>query len=313
MRFQVIPEGAARIAALKSGEVDLIEAVPPLDATVLARDPKLHVASSVQKLFCRLYVNGRPQEQYDSGGKHGLFSDQKVRLAMNHAIDRDGIIKKIFNGYAIANASPIATVSYGYAPQEPYAYDVQKARALLAEAGWKDTNNDGVVDKDGEALSLDILFPAKHYGQAFDEMTPAVAEMLKAAGVKVTLKPVDFGTMLDTVRKGTLPANGGFTACRTSNNLDADDYVRDWASISLINWTPYPADLLELYQATKRQVNTAQRLQLLAELQRQVRDWAPVVSLYQEVKVYAHSKRVLQFVPLPELNMDFRGVALQKR
>jgi peptide/nickel transport system substrate-binding protein len=313
MRFQVIPEGAARIAALKSGEVDLIEAVPPLDAAVLARDAKLQVASGVQKLFCRLYVNGRPHDQYDSGGKPGLFSDPKVRLAMNHAIDRDGIIKKIFNGYAIANASPVATVSYGYAPQEPYAYNVKSAKALLAEAGWKDTNNDGFVDKDGDTLSLEIVFPAKHYGQAFDEMTPAVAEMLKAAGIKTTLKPVDFGTLLDTARKGTLPPHGGFTACRTSNNLDADDYVRDWAAISLINWTPYPPDLLDLYNATKREVQAEKRLHLLAELQRKVRDWAPVVSLYQEVKIYAHSKRVLQFVPLPELNMDFRGVAVQKR
>jgi peptide/nickel transport system substrate-binding protein len=313
MRFQVIPEGAARIAALKSGEVDLIEAVPPLDAAVLARDAKLQVASGVQKLFCRLYVNGRRPEEYDSGGKPGLFSDPRVRLAMNHAVDRDGIIKKIFNGYAIANASPVATVSYGYAPQEPYAYDVKSAKTLLAEAGWKDTNNDGFVDKDGDTLSLEIVFPAKHYGQAFDEMTPAVAEMLKAAGIKTTLKPVDFGTLLDTARKGTLPPHGGFTACRTSNNLDADDYVRDWAAIGLINWTPYPPDLLDLYNATKREVQAEKRLQLLAELQRKVRDWAPVVSLYQEVKIYAHSKRVLHFVPLPELNMDFRGVAVQKR
>jgi peptide/nickel transport system substrate-binding protein len=313
MRFQVIPEGAARLAALKSGEVHLVEAVPPLDATILARDPQVQVVSGVQKLFCRLYVNGRPKDQYDSGGKDGLFSDPKVRLAMNHAINREGIIKKIFNGYALANASPVATVSYGYAAQEPYAYDLKKARALLAEAGWKDTNNDGLLDKAGETLSLELVFPAKHYGQGFDEMTPAVAEMLKEAGMQVTVKPVDFGTLLDTARKGTLPYNGGFTACRTSNNLDADDYVRDWASVTLINWTPYSQDLLALYQSTKREVNAAQRLQLLAELQRQVRDWAPVVLLYQEVKVYAHSKRVLRFAPIPELNMDFRGVALKKR
>src|SRR5205823_6707441 len=52
MRFQVIPEGVARIAALKSGEVGLVEAVPPLDAAVLARDPQVQVVSSVQKLFC---------------------------------------------------------------------------------------------------------------------------------------------------------------------------------------------------------------------------------------------------------------------
>jgi peptide/nickel transport system substrate-binding protein len=312
MRFQVIPEGAARIAALKSGEVDLVEAVPPLDAPPLSRDPKLQVVSGVQKLFCRLYLNGRAKDQYDSAGKDGLFSDPKVRLAMNLAINREGIIKKIFNGYAQANASPVSTVSYGYAAQEPYPYDIKQAKALLAEAGWKDTNGDGFLDKDGETLSLQLLFPAKHYGQGFDEMTPAVAEMLKDVGIQVMIKPVDFGTMLQTLTKGTLPYDGGFTACRTSNNLDADDYVRDWAAIGLINWTPYAPELLMLYQATKRELDPEKRLTLLADLQHQVRDWAPVVSLYQEVKVYAHSKRVLRFVPIPELNMDFRGVALRK-
>ncbi len=312
MRFQVIPEGAARIAALRSGEVDLIEAVPPLDASVIARDPKLHVVSSSQKLFCRLYLNGRAQDQYDGGGKDGLFRDAKLRLAMNYAINRDGIIKKIFNGYAQANASPVSTVSYGYVPQEPYPYDTSQAKAMLAELGWHDTNGDGWLDKSNETLSLELVFPAKHYGQGFDEMTPAVAEMLKAVGIQVTLKPVDFGTLLDTVRKGTLPHNGGFTACRTSNNLDANDYVRDWAAISLINWTPYPEALLNLYNATKREVDPEKRLSLLGDLQQKVRDWAPVLSLYQEVKVYAHRDRVLGFTPIPELNMDFRGVALRQ-
>jgi peptide/nickel transport system substrate-binding protein len=302
MRFQTIPEGAARIAALRAGQVGLIEAVPPFDAPALAQDPKLKVASSVQKLSCRLYLNGRPHDRYDSGGKDGVFTDRRVRLALNHAVNKEAIIQKIFNGYARANSSPVASVSYGYAAQEAYPYDPTRARALLAEAGWRD----------GNPLTLQLLFPAKHYGQSFDEMTPAVVEMLKDVGVQVTVKPVDFGTLLQTATKGTLPPNGGFTACRTSNNLDADDYVRDWAATTLINWVPYPPELMALYTATRREVDATKRLRLLADLQRQVRDWAPVVPLYQEVKVYAHSARVLRFVPLPELNMDFRGVALKK-
>jgi peptide/nickel transport system substrate-binding protein len=311
MRFQVIPEAAARIAALRSGQVTLIEAVPPLDAGVLGQDPKLKVASSVQKLYCRLYLNARPRDKYDSGGKDGLFADPRVRLALNHAINREAIIRKIFNGYALANASPVASVSYGYVAQEPYAFDPKKARAMLAEAGWKETPA-GWTDARGEVLSLQLYFPAKHYGQAFDEMTPAVIEMLKETGVPVTARPVDFGTLLQTLTKGTLPPNGGFTACRTSNNLDADDYVRDWAATTLVNWSPYPPELMALYTATRKEVDPGKRLKLLADLQRQVRDWAPVVPLYQEIKVYAHSTRVLRFAPTPELHMDFRGVALRK-
>src|SRR5262249_59690268 len=106
------------------GQVGVVDAVPPLDAGVLARDPALKVLSGVQKLYCRLYLNARPKDKFDSGGRDGLFTDPRVRLALNHAVNKDGIVQKIFHGYALANASPVATVSYGYAAQEPYAYDV---------------------------------------------------------------------------------------------------------------------------------------------------------------------------------------------
>jgi peptide/nickel transport system substrate-binding protein len=311
MRFQVIPEAGARIAALRAGQVGLVEAVPPLDAGVLAREPGIKVVSSVQKLYCRVYLNARPKDAYDSGGKDGLFLDPRIRLALNLAINKDGIIQKIFHGYAVGNASPVSTVSYGYAPQEPYAYDPKRARTILAEAGWKD-GGDGVFRKDGETLTLQLLFPAKHYGQAFDEMTPAVVEMLKAVGVQVILKPIDFGTLLQIVTKGTLPYNGGYVACRTSNNLDADDFLRDWSALTMVNWAPYSPDLLEMYRVTRREVDPQKRLKLLADFQHRVRDWAPVVELYQEVKVYAMSARVLRFQPLTELHMDFRGVAIRK-
>jgi peptide/nickel transport system substrate-binding protein len=302
LRLQVIPEAAARIAALRAGQVHLVEAVPPLDAEVLGRDQAVRVVSSVQKLACRIYLNGRPKDRYESGGRDGLFSDPRVRMALNLAVNRDAIIKKIFHGLALPNASPIATVSYGYAAQEPYPYDPARARALLAEAGFTPA----------QPLAMQLLLPAKHYGQAFDETVGAVVEMFKAVGVRVTVQTLDFGTLLQTLTKGTLPSSAGFAACRTSNNLDGDDYVRDWGSTTLVNWTPYPPELATLYQATRRQVDPKKRLALLADLQRRVRDWAPVVSLYQEMKAYAHATRVLRFSPTQELNMDFRGVALKR-
>jgi peptide/nickel transport system substrate-binding protein len=310
LRLTVIPEASARLAALRAGQVGLVDAVPPLDASVLAQDAKLTVVSGPQKLSCRLYLNGRPKDRYDSGGKDGLFADTKTRLAMTYAVNRDGIIKKIFQGYAVANASPVSTVSYGYAAQEPYPFDPRRARMLLAEAGWKEAGKGW--ERGGEPLALQLHFAAKHYGQSFDETTAAVAEMLKDIGVQVTLKPTDFATILQTTQKGTLPYNGGFTACRTSNNLDADDFLRDWTAFTLINWTPYPPELAAAHAATRREVDASKRLRLLADLQRQIRDWTPVVPLYQEVKVYAHSARVLRFTPLSELHMDFRPVAVRK-
>src|SRR5438046_1496260 len=109
LRLQVIPEAAARLAALRAGQVSLVDAVPPLDAGVLAQDPKLKVASGPQQLNCRLYLNGRPHDKFDSGGKDGLYADTRTRLALAYAVNRAAIIKKIFQGFAIATASPVAT------------------------------------------------------------------------------------------------------------------------------------------------------------------------------------------------------------
>jgi peptide/nickel transport system substrate-binding protein len=310
LRLQVIPEASARLAALRAGQVSLVDAVPPFDAPTLAREPNLKVVSGPQKLNCRLYLNGRGKQQFDSGGKDGLYADTKTRLALAMAVNRDAIVQKIFQGFAIVNASPVSTVSYGYAQQEPYPYDPKRARAVLSEADWKDTGHGW--ERNGETLVLQLHYAAKHYGQAFDETTAAVAEMLKELGVQVTLKPVDFGTLLQITQNGTLPYNGGFTACRTSNNLDADDFLRDWTAFTLINWSPYPPEVLSAYQAQRREIDATRRMRLLADLQRQVRDWTPVVPLYQEVKIYAHSARVTGFTPLTELHMDFRGVAVRK-
>src|SRR5262249_60511779 len=101
--------------------------------------------------------------------------------------------------------------------------------------------------------------------------------MLKAVGVQVVIKTIDYGTLLQTVTKGTLPYNGGYTACRTSNNLDADDFLRDWTAIPLINWAPYPPELVEAYRATPRGPGAQKRPKLPAGLQTRVAGRAPGV------------------------------------
>src|SRR5947207_13371780 len=65
LRLQVIPEASARLAALRAGQVSLVDAVPPFDAALLARDATLKVVSGPQKLNCRLYLNGRLKQQFD--------------------------------------------------------------------------------------------------------------------------------------------------------------------------------------------------------------------------------------------------------
>jgi len=137
MRFQVIPEAGARLAALRAGQVGFVDAVPPLDAQVLVRESGIKVVSSVQKLYCRVYLNARPKDAYDSGGKDGLFLDPRIRLALNYAIQQGRHHPEDLPRLRRRQRLPVSTVSYGYAPQEPYAYDPKRARAILAKAAGR--------------------------------------------------------------------------------------------------------------------------------------------------------------------------------
>ena len=136
--------------------------------------------------------------------------------------------------------------------------------------------------------------------------------MLKDVGVQVTIKPLDFGTLLQTLTKGTLPPNGGFTACRTSNNLDADDFVRDWATTTLVNWTPYPPELLSSTGRPAARSIPRSGWRCSPTCSAGARLGAGGVALPGDQGLRAQRARAPASRRLQELNMDFRGVALRK-
>ena len=294
LRFQVIPEAAARLAALRAGQVALVEAVPPLDAGVLARDatPQGRLEPAEARLPAlperppegqvRLRRQGRPlhrparapgAQPRRQPGRDRQEDLPRLRAAERLA-GRHGVVR--LRG---AGALPLRSRSARRRCSPRRAGRTRTARAL---------------DKGGETLALQLLLP----GQA---LRPGLRRDdagggRDAEGRRRPGRPSSRSTSARCSRrctKGTLPCNGGFTACRTSNNLDADDYVRDWASHHADQLGAVPAGAAGLYKATRREVDPRSGCALLADLQKQVRDWAPVVPLYQEVKIYAHSARVL--------------------
>src|SRR4051794_13715802 len=89
------------------------------------------------------------------------WQDKRVRQAMLYALDRDSMVSDIMLTYAEVAQGTQPVISYAYAPEEVtthYTFDVEKAKSLLAEAGWSDSDGDGVLDKDGESLSFELLY-----------------------------------------------------------------------------------------------------------------------------------------------------------
>ncbi len=125
--FRVIPDAKTRAAALRLGEVDIIQAIPVDLADELAEDPSIQVmtAPGTQPIWLELNVN------------HPLFDNLKERQALNFAIDKEQLIDDVFAGNAVALPGPLSPLNRFVSQSlEPYPYNPRKALNLLAQLGW---------------------------------------------------------------------------------------------------------------------------------------------------------------------------------
>ena len=172
--FRVIPEASTRAAALLAGEIDICQAVPAELLDTLAQTPGLQVktAPSTNPKWMEMNVTKAP------------FDDVRVRRAMNYAVDKDLLIEAIYGGRAVALPGPLSPYNnFVNKSLKPYAYDTEKALALLAEAGWTDSNGDGTLDKDGQPFALTI-----DTTEEFRVLTEALAAQFRAIGIDASVR-----------------------------------------------------------------------------------------------------------------------------
>lgn len=173
--FRMIPEMSSRVAALMAGEVDLIKGVPTseIDRIKASGDADAGAVDSTRSMLVKFNHEKAPME------------NRAFRQALNYAIDKDGIVEALFDGYATVNTCQLLTEDYfGYNPDlKPYPYDPDKAVELLKESG---------VDLSQE---FEIEVPVARYLQGA-EVTQVIAEMLSAVGLKMKITELDFGAFM---------------------------------------------------------------------------------------------------------------------
>ena len=134
LTFKVVPEDAARLAMLQTGEAHLATPVPLTDTATVESDPNL-VLDVVPGITYR-YVTLNTEWALPDGRKP--FADKRVRQALNYAFDSEAYAKVVFNGYAVEPTSIFSTAILYHAPQTPYKVDLEKAKSLMKEAGFED-------------------------------------------------------------------------------------------------------------------------------------------------------------------------------
>ncbi len=196
--FRIIKEPAARVLSLESGEVDFVSGVSSDDARRLQQHEDLKVMGTGGRRFYYLMWNCHKSR----------FTDSKTRRALSFAIDRERMIQTLLGGYGDPAFSPVAQVVWNYAATlSADAFDPERAAAMLESAGWRDTNGDGVLDRNGESLEFEILTR-----QADPVRTNGVVilrENFAAVGALVKVRALELASGLALLRSGDFDAYFG--------------------------------------------------------------------------------------------------------
>ena len=190
---KVIPDNQTRILALEKGEVDLIYGKNMIDAEAINnyRDSDRFSVALSDPVSTRQIVLNTTKD---------VLKDRAVRLALQHATNRDAISQGVF--YGLEQPAPVIyarTVPYCDVDLKPYEYDVEKAKKILDDAGWK-PGAGGVREKDGKKLELELLYNSN----AVTERT--ISEYLQyeygLLGIKLNIKGEEEQSYRDNMKAG---------------------------------------------------------------------------------------------------------------
>lgn len=128
LTFRAVEEDGSRVAMLQTGEADYIYPMPTIQADSVDGTDSIEVVAMPSNIMRYITLNTRLEQ----------LSDVRVRQAMNYAFNKEAYIATVFNGFAVEVTSAFPSTIQYYKEHEAYAYDVEKAKALLAEAGYED-------------------------------------------------------------------------------------------------------------------------------------------------------------------------------
>jgi peptide/nickel transport system substrate-binding protein len=268
--WRIIPEDGTRLAALLAGEIDIMAKLPADDYERVDAQPELAATwvRSLRTPFFRFFP-----ESPQGGGEP--FSDIRVRQAFNHAINVDLMLEALFGGRGTRTATLMTPDFAGFDESiEPYAHDPERARQLLAEAGYPD--------------GFTITFETWSAGSVPKpvEIAQIAAAQLEEVGITANVVPLDVATSFNHQNQRTIAPfhlwswGGSQLECRdkfwgvfhpaSSANFFVDDQVT------------------QMIDELDREVDPDRRAQICSDLQRHVQEQALIVPLFAQADLYGY-------------------------
>lgn len=277
VELRFYPDYGSAFAAIDAGEVDGVSRILPQDAQQALKNQALQVFSAPLAGETFVYFNL-------TNPNTAFLADKNVRQALWLALDRVALVNEALDGQGIPADSPFMPGTWAYSPGQRAGPDQERAKALLAEAGWEDTDRDGVRDKDGNQLAFVLL--------GDDEaLLAALSEQWGKIGVWAKPQPV---SLVSLVTDYLSPRSYEAAIVHWQLSGDPDPYPL-WHSTQVDDgqnysgWDHRRAD--ELMEQGRSVSDPGRRMQLYDEFQEIFLDELPALPLYFDIYSFAvHDK-----------------------
>ncbi len=288
--FQPIPDATVRLANLQSGQLDLLERLLPTDIPTVKGDRRLVLAPVVGLGYIGFTLNlGNGERANSPVGK-----DPRVREAIELAIDRNIINQVVFAGEFAPGNQPVSPTNAFYAKSVPIpARNVEKAKALLKEAGQPN-------------LTFEMQVPTE---TQITQVSQVIQAQLAEAGITLKLISIEFATALQNQTKGNYTAS----LIGWSGRPDPDGNIHQFLKTKApLNESGYSNPIVdEALEGARLTYDLAKRQAAYAKAAEQYLKDRPIIYLYHQKWLFAHSTKLVGFKPYPDAMIRLDGVKLQ--
>ncbi len=285
----IINDRAAAISALKTEDIDFFESVPPPlydEQMDTSKIPYITKSPYEQSVYTYMGFNARKT----------VFADKRVRQAMCHLMNRDYLIKTIMRGYAKTVDGPV----YRNRPEYdttliPYDFNPTKARQLLTEAGWTDSDGDGVLDKmvDGHSVKFDFSIIVNAGNEARENIAILFSNEVKKLGIQCHVSRVEWSVFLKQTATHSFDA---YIGSWINDNIPSDPYQlwhssqADNEGSNYVGFRNKRAD--QIMEQNRVEFDESKRITLMHEFQQIVHDEAPYAFLWTPQLLALYNKRL---------------------
>jgi peptide/nickel transport system substrate-binding protein len=188
--YRIIPDLSVQFLELRQGSLSMMHPTPDQ-------------YNGYKEFFLSYNKFHYPAPRYDYLAfnlNRPLFQDKRVRQAMAYAIDKQEIIDGVYQGLAVPSTGPFPPSSWACDPSiKPYPFDLARAKALLAQAGWSDSDHDGVLDRNGKKFEFTIV--TNQGNKVRETMALILQNGLARVGIKVDVRIVEWSVFVEKIIK----------------------------------------------------------------------------------------------------------------